>query len=248
VRQAGRVRIDADAVSAAFDLGLPSGPPVPLTGGSSATRWMLRTDRGGWMVKANLSPATWQLSEMRVSAVLERAAYGAGVSMPRPVEPHGPGVGYWARIGQAGMWARVSEWVDGTAASAADLSLAAWLGRTLARLERLALPGDHTGEGAYPVHSVPDWHHWLDEATAAGVLGRQRTFDVLAAVTAATNLVEAALAAGPVFQLAPSRRQPPQHPDHRPRSGVARLRLRRARGALVGIRSPRFRPGQPIAG
>jgi Phosphotransferase enzyme family len=202
VRQAGRVPLDTDAVCATFDLGLSSGPPIPLTGGSSATRWMLRTDRGGWMVKATSSPATWQLSEMRVSAVLERAAYGAGVSMPRPVEPHGPGVGYWARLGEAGMWARVSEWIDGTAASAADLSLAAWLGRTLARLERLALPGDHTGEAAYPVHSAPDWHHWLDEATTAGVLGRQRTPDVLAAVTAATSLVEAALAAGQVFQLA----------------------------------------------
>jgi Phosphotransferase enzyme family len=154
------------------------------------------------MVKAISSPTAWELTAMRVYGVLERAAYRAGVSMPRPVEPNGPGVGYWACLGEAGMWVRVSEWVDGTAASPADMSLAAWLGRTLATVERLALPGDHTGEAAYPVHSVSEWHDWLDEAGAAGVLSRQRTRGVLVAVTQATSLVDAALAAGPVFQLA----------------------------------------------
>jgi hypothetical protein len=43
-------------------------------------------------------------------------------------------------------------------------------------------------------------------------------------------------------------RQPGQHRDHRQRPGADRLRLRRAGGAVVGMRPPCLRPGQPGAG
>jgi hypothetical protein len=112
-------------------------------------------------------------------------------------------VGNWACLDEGGMYARVSEWIDGVApTTSADTSLAGWLGRTVAVIEHLALPGDHRAEAAYPVQSVADWRLWLDEARAAGMLDVRQARGLSAAVTDATALMQAALAADHVFQLA----------------------------------------------
>ena len=197
------MRIDADAICEVLGLGESCGPAEPVAGGSSADRWRVRTGSGHWMVKTMPAPAAWQLREMVVSGRLERAAYQAGVPMPMPAESAGPAVGYWARVGQDGGYARASAWVDGRPpAGPADVPLARWLGRTLASIERLALPGDPAAEAAYPVHPVPAWRGWLDEAAAAGVVSRRQAPGVLAAVTDATALMREGLAGGPAFRLA----------------------------------------------
>jgi Ser/Thr protein kinase RdoA (MazF antagonist) len=206
----------------AFGLGTASAPPVPLTGGSSAARWRLDTDRGRWTVKATDPPADWLRRQMRVSGALELAAYDAGVAMPRPVVPRVAGaIGLWAPVG--GQYVRVAAWVDGTpltepapadpagpasvpasgpASAKADLALAGWLGATIARIERLALPGDPAPEAAYTVHATDDWAGWIDEGVTAGVLDRGAAVAFRAAVADATALVRAALAPAPAFQLA----------------------------------------------
>jgi hypothetical protein len=112
-------------------------------------------------------------------------------------------VGNRACLDEGGMYARVSEWIDGVApTTSADTSLAGWLGRTVAVIEHLALPGDQRAEAAYPVQSVADWRLWLDEARAAGMLDVRQARGLSAAVTDATALMQAALAADHVFQLA----------------------------------------------
>lgn len=181
----------------AFDVGTPAAPPVRLAGGSSAERWLLTTDRGRWVVKTTADPPAWQRHEMRVSAELERAAYRAGVPMPAPVEPQGESIGYWAPVD--GRWVRVSRWIDGVP-PADDAALAPWLGRTLAAIERLDLPGDPTAEAAYPLHDPAEWRDWLDRAVAAGVLDTASTVD--SAVRDGMSLVRAALATRPAFRLA----------------------------------------------
>jgi hypothetical protein len=187
----------------AFDLGTGTAPPVRLAGGSSAERWLLTTDRGRWMVKVTAAPQEWERHQMRVSGVLERAAYRTGVPMPEPVAPRGAAIGYWAPAGESGKWTRVTRWVDGAPPGSADPALAAWLGRTVAAIERLDLPADPTADAAYPLHPVPDWRHWLDEAVPAGVLDGRQARILASAVRDATALMEAALAeARPAFRLA----------------------------------------------
>jgi hypothetical protein len=148
----------------------------------------------------------WQLTEMRVSADLERAAYAAGVPMPRPAEPSGPAAGLWTPIGSGGIYVRVSQWVNGVSASAraanGDLGLARWLGHTLALIARLDLPADHTADAAYPIHRAEDWPGWLADAVTAGVMSVAQARDVLPAVTDATALIRTALAEHPAFRLA----------------------------------------------
>ena len=49
---------------------------------------------------------------------------------------------------------------------------------------------------------MPDWRDWLDQAAAAGILGRAQALEVLSLVTDGTALVREALAGDPVFRLA----------------------------------------------
>jgi hypothetical protein len=208
-----------DDICTVLGLGAPGDPPELVAGGSSAARWRVRTARGRWLVKTTPAPAAWQRQEMRVSGRLERAAYEAGVPMPAPARPVTAlsmpakpaetrsavtGIaGYWVRLDEDGRYARASAWiVGGPCAGPASESLAAWLGRTIAAIERLHLPGDPSAEAAYPVHPVPDWQEWLGQAVSAGILRRPRALAVLDAITDGTALVREALAGNPVFRLA----------------------------------------------
>jgi Ser/Thr protein kinase RdoA (MazF antagonist) len=197
------VVLSADVIADAFGLGEPSEPLRPLAGGSSASHWRIDTARGRWVVKVNQAPAPWLLDQMRVACVLEQAAYDAGVPMPRPVVPQTTAIGLWARLPGDGCYARVSEWVDGRPPTPADTaSLAGWLGRTLAIIERLGLPGDPTVDAAYPVHDVAQWSDWLDQGAHAGVLDRPLIPGLRSAVRDGTGLIQSALAEHPSFQLA----------------------------------------------
>ena len=190
---------DLSAVAEAFGLGAPVAPAVALSGGSPARRWRLRTERGGWMVKTYEAPAAWEREQMRDAGVLERAAHGTGVAMPRPLVPPGPAIGLWQAIGPG--YARVSEWVDGTPPTAGTPALARWLGRTLAAIDGLGLPADPSAGVAYRLHPIADWRRWLGDARAHGLLDRRETVEALAAVADATALVAAGLATRPAFQL-----------------------------------------------
>jgi hypothetical protein len=188
-----------NAVAAAFDLGAPVDRPAALPGGGPARRWRLRTGRGTWMVKTCAVPAAWELEQMRDAGTLELAAYGAGVAMPRPVEPPGPAVGLWRALD--GGYARVSAWVEGISPPDVTVSLAGWLGRTMAAIDRLDLPVDPAAGVAYVLHPMADWDRWLDGVRAAGLIDRRAAAGARAAVVEATALVTAGLAAGPAFRL-----------------------------------------------
>jgi len=76
-----------EAIADVFGLGTPTRAPAPLSGGSSASAWVMDTAGGRWVVKAEDRPEDWQLHGMRVAGALETAAHAAGVPMPRPVRP-----------------------------------------------------------------------------------------------------------------------------------------------------------------
>jgi hypothetical protein len=119
------MQVDADAICKVLGLGVPCGSPEPVTGGSSAECWQVRTGHGRWMVKAMQAPAAWQLREMLVSGRLERAAYQADVPV---AEPTGSAFGYWVRVGRD-SYTRASAWVDGRPPAGLAAGLAAALSR-----------------------------------------------------------------------------------------------------------------------
>ena len=167
---------DPLAVLAAF--GLP-GRPIDLTpapGGWSNSVYRLRTDHGDYAVKALRNPwgePRWQ-QWLEESWRLEIAAGAAEVAMPRPIaEPvRGGCVAFVDRAdGSGGLPVRIHHWVDGTplASGPVDLEVAAWAGRTLARVHGLGLkPLDPELFRVAGSASAQAWPDLVERARSAG--------------------------------------------------------------------------------
>ncbi|QTI90543.1 phosphotransferase [Streptomyces sp. AgN23] len=130
---------------------------------------------------------------------LQSAAWEAGITIPRPVEPPSPAIGFWHNpAGEALV--RVSEWLEGhdlrraEAPSDADLSKPAeWVGSTLARI---ALLGTGSGAGAddgIALHSLAEWQEWVGEAGASDHPVAPSAHALLPVVADATTLIQDAL-------------------------------------------------------
>jgi Ser/Thr protein kinase RdoA (MazF antagonist) len=115
-------RPEPQAVAGAFGLGTVTGPLRALPGLSRAGVWALSTDRGEWVVKATAAVGPDAVR-------LERAARAAGIRTPRAVAapPGETAVRVWERVAGAAPHLPASP------------ELAAWLGRTVATIGRLAL-------------------------------------------------------------------------------------------------------------
>ncbi|MGE5827601.1 MAG: phosphotransferase [Micromonosporaceae bacterium] len=190
----------AAAAATHFGLGAVTAPPRPLAGFSPAGVWELDTVDGPWVVKATRPQLAWQLESMRRGGELELAAYAAGVAVPRPVPPPGDGVGLWLRVDDT--YLRVSERMAGVPpAQPTEPEVAQWLGATVARIARLDRPAEIT-PASYPVHPLAEWADWLAQARTAGLLTGREQARLAAAVASATELIGAAMAGTPRFQLA----------------------------------------------
>ncbi|GAA3511779.1 aminoglycoside phosphotransferase family protein [Actinocatenispora rupis] len=146
----------APAVAAAFGLGRPTGPLVPVVYTSQPT-WRLDTTAGRVFVK-RVDHTGWR-DELAAAMDLERRARAAGIALPRPVPPVTPTFGYVTDVAGWGT-ARAYEWVDGRAATADD-DLAGWLGSTLARLHAVARCTTVPAPYWYGLHDEREWRGWL---------------------------------------------------------------------------------------
>ncbi|MDQ8701673.1 aminoglycoside phosphotransferase family protein [Streptomyces sp. LHD-70] len=194
----GDLFVDQDRVAEVFALGQASGPARALRGGSSGRVWDLHTSEGRWVVKTQAAPEDWRRSHMVRAHTLERAAYIAGLPMARPVTPPEPSVGFWHDID--GTHARVLEFVENAHPVVVDSAvepgaLAAWLGRTLASIEQLGVPGDLSDDASTPLHPLGDWREWISEARCSEAA--DTACELLPAVERSTALVQRAEAAGP---------------------------------------------------
>jgi len=193
--------VDVGELVARFGVGAPTAPPRPLGGASSAAASAVDTARGRWVVKTVVPLGDWHARAIATACRLERAAWAAGVLTARRLEPPAPALGYWHDAG--GLLVRVIEFVDGRPAPwPVDASLAAWTGRTLARVATLGLPGDLALDESAPLHPLAEWRSWVDEARAGGFAVAEPAGRLLPAVADATELVESALAARPPALLA----------------------------------------------
>ncbi|TDC79521.1 hypothetical protein [Streptomyces hainanensis] len=192
------------AVAAAFDLGRPVGGARPLpNGGNPSVSRLLTTERGSWLVKTeHLVVGEWQLRRAERVHRLQSAALAAGVTMPQPVEPPAPAVGYWHRHADADL-VRVTEWLDGDdlrSGPGGTADAVAWVGSTLARIARLDIEADD--EAVPTLQTMPDWHSWVTEAEAGGHDVARPAGALLPAVEEATALILAAERDGPRRLLA----------------------------------------------
>ncbi|GAA2760704.1 phosphotransferase [Actinopolymorpha rutila] len=156
------------AIAQAFELGRPLGSLVHVRSGDTDT-WRLDTSRGRYFVKkyrpmsAGLYLGTDLVGQLEAAMSFERRALDAGIDMADPVLPVDPCVGWLARVGERLF--RVHRWIEHRALRADD-QVGCWLGRTMARIHRLA-PLEQIGLPAWwhrPVGPRTKWEDWFAEA------------------------------------------------------------------------------------
>lgn len=107
----------AERICAGFGLGLPAGEMTPVVGGLTHRMSRLGTSRGFFAVKEiNIDPkGTRQRPWIERAYTLERAAFEAGLPLPRPVTARATGLclGEIERHDGSVATVRVHEWVDG---------------------------------------------------------------------------------------------------------------------------------------
>jgi Ser/Thr protein kinase RdoA (MazF antagonist) len=157
---------DAGAIADAYDLGLPSGPPVATARGELGRIWRLETLTGTWAIKEIFEPGSE--ADAQADVVFQQAALAAGVPMPMPVVATAGTVLAQAEAPDRSVTVRAYTWVDiaQPVRRAAATDAAAILGR----LHVLAIPDDRPMDPWF-TDVVPDarWRALLETTERAGV-------------------------------------------------------------------------------
>jgi thiamine kinase-like enzyme len=157
----------APDICTAFDLGEALAEPVRVAGGWTHRLWRLTTDRGVFAVKEiGIDPGgTWQAPWIERAFGVERAAYEAGVPMPRPVPVAASGTCLAETVSSDGetIVARAHEWVegDGLHHTVYPADVSETVARVIARIHALNLPASETLAEALLVGGE---EHWLSLA------------------------------------------------------------------------------------
>ena len=156
---------DARAISDAFGLDRPTGPPVFAARGELGRIWRLDTSAGTWAIKELFEPPTE--AEAADDVAFQEAAIGAGVPMPRPVPTRDGQVLARATAVDRDLVVRAYTWVDLAGREAIADVMAA--GRILGRLHALAYPDARPPD---PWFTAPvDEERWASLVAGAKVLG-----------------------------------------------------------------------------
>lgn len=169
-----------------------------VAGAWSNRVYRLDADTGTFAVKELRNP--WDSPRWRewlaAAWEFEQLALAAGVPMPEPVPNPGDG-GCLAWVGVAHgdviVPVRLHVWVDGAAAESGPVTgeVAAWAGRTLARLHLLGIqPADR---GVFPVISTATARRWptfAEQAHLAGAPWAGQLLDLVPTVSLIAELAE----------------------------------------------------------
>jgi Ser/Thr protein kinase RdoA (MazF antagonist) len=157
-----------EGVAAAFGLGIPSTPLIPIRYEYMGRRWELHTDRGRFVVRPVFD---WiDDGQAEVTVDLQERSRVAGVRSPVPVRADDGGL---VRRVQDQSW-RVEEWMDlgPTPVEPVATDVARRLGAVLAAIHEVAPPTDRPIQGQWvspadrPTHD--QWRTLLDRVRAAG--------------------------------------------------------------------------------
>ena len=149
---------------AAFGLGDPAGAMTPVAGGLTHRLWRLETSRGTFAVK--VLDRTWGPPDLEAwyerAFTLERAAFAAGIAMPRPVPAAATG-GCLAQVNRAdGQKAtvRAHAWVEGESLRNDAVYPAddvARVGGIVARIHALGMAAGVTAREALRIEGEAYW-------------------------------------------------------------------------------------------
>jgi len=143
---------------------------TPVTRGALGQIWKLSGNGTAWAVKELL----FEKDEPDVSAesALRDAAETLGISAPRLLSDRGGA--HVVRLPE-GSWAKLYDWVDGTAADPSDPEILTWCGRTLALLHQAGKGAGGTPSGWYEeCPQDAEWAGLLERVGRAGMPWAER--------------------------------------------------------------------------
>lgn len=189
--------IHPQAVSDAFGLGPVHGALSPVTGGLTHRMWRLETERGAFAVKElALDEGTWTAARIERAFTVERAAFEAGVAMPRAIENPRTG-GCLAEIDKRdGTTAtvRVHEWLNGEGLRRIVYGAehAARTAAVIARIHGLGMAGGETLAEALRPFGEAHWLALVEEVERSQVEWRWELRGLLPVVRELEAYVESA--------------------------------------------------------
>ena len=187
---------DPHAICHAFDLGRPIGPMQPVGGGLSQRMWRLETTTGVYAIKRfnrDFENPDYVPSIER-AFLLERRAFEAGITMPRPVPNPATGrcVAELPDDPDKPSTVRVHEWVEGRLPQPGDdwAALTRAAAAIMARIHALDLQAAKPSPKALAAVAVqPDWPELLDRARAIGAAWAGELAAVLPVIDALDEIV-----------------------------------------------------------
>ncbi len=151
------------AICTAFDLGAPVGEITPVVSGLTHRMWRLETERRAFAVKEISidSSGAWTIDRIERAFTPERAAFDAGVPMPRPVPVAGTNtcLAEVRRDNGSIATVRVHEWMEGEGLQRIvyGADFAGRVGQVIARIHGLAMDAGVTQAKALVTLGEDHW-------------------------------------------------------------------------------------------
>lgn len=157
------MRDTAGFIADTYALGAGTWTLTPVARGALGQIWKLSGNGTAWAVKELLFEK--DEPDVRAESALRDAAEERGITAPR-LMPDRTGA-HAVRLPE-GTWAKLYDWVDGTAADPSDPETVQWCGRTLALLHQAGEGTSGTPDAWYEeCHQADDWaelHHRAERA------------------------------------------------------------------------------------
>ncbi|MER6282616.1 phosphotransferase enzyme family protein [Streptomyces sviceus] len=152
-------------IADAYALGAGTWTMTPVARGALGQIWKLSGNGTAWAVKELLFER--DEPDVGAEAALRDAAETLGISAPRLL-PDRTGA-HVVRLPE-GSWAKLYDWVDGTAADPSDPEILSWCGRTLAILHEAGKGASGTPSDWYErCNPESDWAELLAAVERAGL-------------------------------------------------------------------------------
>ncbi|EDY59839.1 MULTISPECIES: phosphotransferase [Streptomyces] len=152
-------------IADAYELGAGPWTMTPVARGALGQIWKLSGNGTAWAVKELLFEK--DEPDVGTEAALRDAAETLGISAPRLLADRTGS--HVVRLPE-GSWAKLYDWVDGTAADPSDPEILSWCGRTLAILHTAGEGPSGTPSGWYErCNPESDWAELLGRVERAGL-------------------------------------------------------------------------------
>lgn len=190
-------RMDPVEVAERLGLGMARRSATVLKAAEGNWAWKVETDSGAWVLKVRDNWGDDYAGAIEQAGKLEVAAWKAGIAVPEPFLSDAATVGVWQPIDDQHHASAQRFLVGEHPSTPLAPATAAWVGATIAGIERLAVPVGAAVDYAFIAHPESDWDEWLAQAIELGVLEPKAARALKSTAMFIAPIIASALAAPP---------------------------------------------------